>query len=231
MRILDKNTDFYDYLQNVYIDKSVTFDRTDSYLLTKDMLCRKLSDREDEPDFVLLQVCNTFWLFYLEVTEREYGWGRAKKYSVHLLYHWRNYAKKRELIKLDVIEFDYAVFSRLIRYDKKLRRNKCEKDKILQSAGTLSREIDTGNYEVDWEANKDVVWKGYVRCVETRTPLLKACGLAEFIDPLDIYLAIEEYFSLEKQSAERTESVGLTDRDRIESHGFDIKSSFRGKNR
>jgi hypothetical protein len=47
---------------------------------------------------------------------------------------------------------------------------------------------------------------------------------------LDIYNAFEEYFSLERTSTERTESVGLTDKEKITNHGFDTKISFRGKN-
>ncbi len=53
--------------------------------------------------------------------------------------------------------------------------------------------------------------------------------MAGCINPLDIYLAFDEYFSLEKQAQERTESVGITDKERIENHGFDVKTSFRGK--
>ena len=49
------------------------------------------------------------------------------------------------------------------------------------------------------------------------------------MDPLAVYLAIEEFFSKEKTAAERIESVGLTDKERIENHGFDAKTSFRGK--
>ena len=65
---------------------------------------------------------------------------------------------------------------------------------------------------------------------EKHISLLKSCGLASCIEPLDIYLAFEEYFSTEKTAAERTESAGLTDKERIENHGFDLKESFRGKN-
>ena len=42
MRIIDKNTDFYDYWQNVYKDDTFTFDRRDSFLLTKEILCSNL---------------------------------------------------------------------------------------------------------------------------------------------------------------------------------------------
>ena len=75
MRIIDKNTDYYDYLQNVYPDDTTVFDRSDSYLLTKKALCEymyamkpgKGFPREDadieQANFVLLQIGCTYWLF------------------------------------------------------------------------------------------------------------------------------------------------------------------------
>ena len=82
MRIIDKNNDFYDYLQNVYRDGSITFDRTDSFVLTKDDICRRLTYVDSnyrknisvgDANFVLLQVCNTFWLLLTSVglTDKE----------------------------------------------------------------------------------------------------------------------------------------------------------------
>ena len=65
--------------------------------------------------------------------------------------------------------------------------------------------------------------------IERHIPLLKACGVANCIDAHDVYLALEEYFSLEKSASERREPIGTTDIDKIESHGFDKKVSFRGK--
>ena len=53
--------------------------------------------------------------------------------------------------------------------------------------------------------------------------------MADYIDPLEMFLSLEEYFSLEKQANERSESIGLTDKERIENHGFSTKTSFRGK--
>ena len=43
MRIIDKNTDFYDFYQDVYRDDTFTFDRRDSYILSKEMICNKIS--------------------------------------------------------------------------------------------------------------------------------------------------------------------------------------------
>ena len=39
MRIIDKNADYYDFWQGVYRDDSITFDRTDSFALTKELVC------------------------------------------------------------------------------------------------------------------------------------------------------------------------------------------------
>lgn len=53
--------------------------------------------------------------------------------------------------------------------------------------------------------------------------------MAKCIDPLEIYLSLEEYFLLEKSSLERVSSINITDKEKIENHGFDVKTSFRGK--
>ena len=42
MRIIDKNTDFYDFYQGIYRDDTITFDRTESFLLTKELMCEDL---------------------------------------------------------------------------------------------------------------------------------------------------------------------------------------------
>ena len=42
MRIIDNNTDYYDWLQNVYPDDSLVFDRRDSFLVTKEIFCNHL---------------------------------------------------------------------------------------------------------------------------------------------------------------------------------------------
>ena len=73
------------------------------------------------------------------------------------------------------------------------------------------------------------MWYGDGHKEEKHIPLLKASGLAEFLDAHEVYLAFEEYFSLEKTESERREPIGTTDIDKIESHGFDKKTSFRGK--
>ena len=58
-------------------------------------------------------------------------------------------------------------------------------------------------------------------------PLLKASGFNTIIDPVELFTAIEEHFSLEKTASERIDPLGITNDDRIEMHGFSTKTSFR----
>lgn len=234
MRIIDKNTDFYDYWQNVYPDSSITFDRTDSFILTKEVFCEYLPIFRDRRrfvkdckpyNFVLLQVCNTFWLFLVEIT-KETHYESPEDYTIELLATWKNYNKPRRLIKLDVISFDWHVTSAL--YLGKYY-GVYDKTKIKNRADILIQAIDTNNFRVYSRVNNHMVYRGDNTKVEKHIPILKACGIGSCVDSREIFLACEEYFSLEKQSSERTASIGLTNNEKIENHGFDVKTSFRGK--
>ena len=70
MRIIDKQRDFYDYLQDP-TDKLV-FDRRGSFLLTKEIFCERISTIryywQSKYRFVLLQCGATFWLFLVTIT-------------------------------------------------------------------------------------------------------------------------------------------------------------------
>lgn len=237
MRIIDKNTDFYDYLQNIYRDDSIVFDRTDSFVLTKDEMRNYLDYYttllNDRFAFCLLQVCNAFWLFLIDVTKTDGKYGDcAKGYSVVLLEKWKNYSKQRMLINLNLISFGWTT-TRFIRN----RRNHNEFDisKIKDNSKVLVDAVNTNNYDIERSINEHTIYlDGWYRDednrrIEKHIPLLKASGLAGCIDPQEIYLSFEEYFSSEKTNSERTESIGITDKEKIENHGFDVKASFRGK--
>jgi hypothetical protein len=87
--------------------------------------------------------------------------------------------------------------------------------------------LNNGDFRVRKSLNSHTIYRGDDVTVEKHIPLLKASGLASEIDPLDIFTSLEEYFSLEKQSKERTESIDITDKEKAENHGFDSKVSFR----
>ena len=231
MRIIGKETDFYDYLQNVYPDNSITFDRTDSFILTKEIICRYIYDYKDNQNpyrFILLQVCNTFWLFLLEITtfaDDSVDSSQPTNYNIELLAEWKNYDKSRSLIKLDLINFDYDISWMLRR---KMFGSGYDKELIFKRLPILIQGVDTNNIKIRKNLNKHIIYCGNSQ-TEKHIPLLKACGIGNCIDALTVYSAIEEYFSLEKSAQERTTSIGITDNEKIENHGFDTKISFRGK--
>lgn len=217
MKIIDKNVDFYDYCQNVYKDDYFTFDRNDSFELTKDILKKDFLYflPTNGIYYMLLQVCNSFWLFKIDI-ERVSKYGKydlntVKSYSLEFVCSWKNYNKERALITLDIISFPFH-----FNFERKLTDNK------------LIMAINNGEYTCHKSINKHIFWVGNKK-VEKHIPLLKSCGIAQLINPTEIYLAFEEYFSLEKQDNERRESIGLSNKEKIENHGFDIKKSFRGK--
>lgn len=232
MRIIDKNTDYYDYYQNIYRDDSITFDRTDSFLLTKSMMCDYLRGtrwptKDDPYNFVLLQICNSFWLFLTEITKVD-EYKLPVDYAMELVAAWKNYDKPRCLIKVDIISFKFDVRRLLLQ---KTDISMFDKTKIISRSDVLVRAINLDNHSIVQSIDRHAIYKGGFcgERVEKHIPLLKACGVATCVDPLEIFLAFEEYFSLEKSCQERTESVGLTDKEKITNHGFDIKTSFRGR--
>lgn len=228
MRIIDKNTDFYDYWQNVYRDTSLTFDRRNSFLLTKELVCDKLDHdgywnwktKKREPrifNYVLLQICNTFWLFLIEVTKvkKDVSIFKPQDYNMELLSTWRNFNQPRKLCSFEIISFSDFY-----------RTNK--KEEIYRRIDYYVQDIHTNNYKVKKRLDTHSI-RNATGWVEKNIPILKACGVAGCVNPHDIHLAFEEYFSLEKSTSERREPIGTTDIDKIESHGFDKKISFRGK--
>lgn len=241
MRIIDNKTDFYDFYQNIYRDDSITFDRTDSFMLTKDVICQKLrynfTKKFNASDnvFALLQVCNTFWLFMISVTETS-DYGDVVDFNIKLLHAWSNYNKEYCLIKFKAIKFNYKVFYAISDWNRKSCKHRLNEDKLNSKINILVDAIDRNNYTENCnfdsyaiKTNDNKSWEYEKQYKTKHIPILIASGFANFIDPLDMYLSIEQYFSFEKQSTERTESIGLTDREKIENHGFDVRKSFRGK--
>ena len=227
MRIIDKQHDFYDYLQEP-TDKLV-FDRRGSFLLTKEIFCEKISviryHRESKYRFVLLQCGATFWLFLVTITK----WNnthKPTKYTMELLSTWKNYDKMRELLRFDLITIRgiYGLYewkNKEFNYEKMMARVEDLKNAILH--GDYDIENCIGKY------TRVIGAEGGIFEEEQSVPILKACGLGNLIEPIEMFCAIEEYFSLEKTASERTEAIGSTNDDKIIMHGFDTKTSFRGK--
>jgi len=240
MRIIDNQKDFYDFYQAIYRDDSITFDRTDSFLLTKEIMCDHLwmarahchwrwNRHYPEHCFMLMQVCNTFWLLLVRIVDSEtYNNDKPIDYDVYIVTTWKDYDLPRKLFRLDIIEFSYDITRKITEFDLK-RGYQYDIGEILARTGDLIKAINHGEYTVLDSINKHVYRKDGGEEIEKHIPLLKASGINMVITQLDIYLAFEEYFSLEKTASERTESIGLSNDEKVENHGFDLTTSFRGK--
>ena len=220
MRILDKYYDFYDCYQD-YTDDMV-FDRRGSFLLTKDAICKQLYNKRGywgkvrDNHLILIQCGGTFWLELLTVIAMDSL--NPTDFKVELLDHWRNYNKPNKLLVVEEIEG----------YDGPLEDfgHEFDYDVIMKNAEIIKKDIDTCNYR-GHILSESWVWVNDER-IKLRNPILKSSGLISVIDPFEFFIAIEEYFSIEKTKAETTEPKGATNDDKIIMHGFDTKTSFRG---
>ena len=215
MRIIDKNYDFYDYLQD-YTD-TIVFDRSGSILLTKEEMCKGFSYlgyRCMSYRFILLQCGATYWLclahLQFEDMRKAYGVPKVIDYNIEVLKMWKNYNKPRHLMKIEVIDFSYKFHL----YEWTIEDY--DYGKILNNSDVLADAVNHNDYHVDYTLTR-----------ENKPYLLKASGFNACIVPQDLFCAIEEHLSLNRSEAERTEPLGATNEDKIVMHGFDTKKSFR----
>ena len=223
MRIIDKHYDFYDVYQD-YTDNMV-FDRRGSFLLTKDEICTKLYNKRGywgkvrDNHLILIQCGGTFWLELLTVTAMDSL--NPTDFKVELLDHWRNYNKPNKLL----------VVEEIVMYDAPAEDfgDEFKYDIIMKNKDIIIKAIDNNDYRRELLSTITVWDKGFNNRIKCDKPILKSSGLISVIDPFEFFIAIEEYFSIEKTKAETTEPKGATNDDKIIMHGFDTKTSFRGK--
>ncbi len=229
MRIIDKNQDFYDYLQSP--TDSIVFDRRGSFLLTKQMVCKEagsmLAHKCDEDfRFLLLQCGATFWLFLLTITKTDgHAICSVLDYDLELLISWKDYSAERVPIGLYLVTFPLwymPFFPGRVSAKEIIRKRANElKDAYIHKEYNDKRDIGVMHVHVDYKGD----WTHKTLTI----PLLKACGISAFLDPVEVFSAIEEHFSMKKTEAEKTEPEGATNNDKIIMHGFDTKTSFRGR--
>ncbi|MBR1478153.1 MAG: hypothetical protein IJ608_09370 [Lachnospiraceae bacterium] len=223
MRIIDKQHDFYDYLQDP--TDRIVFDRRGSFLLSKELFCKGLRylryHRDSRYRFVLLQCGVAYWLFLITITAMDL-YDRPVDYDMELLANWKNYDGSNELIKIRAVTFNISMWDYWIR--------DFNPERVKARVSDLKAEVDLGNYRMEHDLGyhtKSTDHKGtFIKEIQD-IPILKACGIAEHVDPVSVFCAIEEHFSMEKTASETTEAKGTTDEDKVIMHGFDVKTSFR----
>ena len=228
MRIIDKNHDFYDYLQSH--DDTIVFDRRNSFMLTREIFCESLMPkyhRHSKYRYVLMQTGAHYWLILVSILRFQdiENWVPVD-YDLTLLSEWEDYSKPLKCLELNVID---------IKYTKGLWDYK-ERDytygRILGNVQYIVDAVRAGSYTISKCVSEYKVcrFNKSEKVEEVKTiPILSACGVQSFVDPQVLFCAIEEYFSTQKTLAETTEPKGASNEDKITMHGFDTKTSFRGK--
>ena len=223
MRIIDKNYDYYDYLQDN--EDTLVFDRRGSVVDIRDHILHSISRMldswyEEGSIFLLLQCGATYWLFLAEGKDikREGPKDIATDYDLHLITTWKDYDRPYRLLSFEFITlerlWEYSIYDKEFKGRKYIRTLNIEK--VKAAAPKLKDTITHKQYKCQERYDKD----GY--------PLLKLSGIPNLVGPEEMYNAIDEYFSLMKAAAESTVAKGTTNEDKIKNHGFDVKASFRG---
>lgn len=234
MRIIDKQNDYYDYLQDN--EDTLVFDRRGSYLLTKEDILRTISRRlntyyRDPENFLLFQCGVTYWLIYIKGLDikGESPNRRANDYSLKVVTSWKEYNQPMRLLSLRFIDINQSWIYDIWNREFKGRRYiiSIDEDKLMKEAPKLKDAIIHKDYKILGFLDEVGTWKSDYNSYGSI--ILKASGIPNIISPEEVYNAIDEYFSLTKTAAESTTAKGTTNNDKIKNHGFDTKTSFRGK--
>lgn len=204
MRIIDKNRDFYDYFQDYNSD--IVFDRRGSRILSnKELNVWSLYRRyksEFTDKYFLLQIGYTNWLILAKATkigDNGSGYFTVEDFSLELVEMWKDYNKSVDFKFGEIRLYHTIEFLFSKKYDYKT---------------PLIDDIKLGNFE-------------YKNNFAENSPIiLNKTKLPSILNAQEIYMAIDEWLSHKKDDIAHDT---MTDKEKIVSHGFDTKSSFRGK--
>lgn len=207
MQILDKNKDFYDFYQNIYIDKTYTFDRRKSVYFHKEEWNDIFFNSERNYIYYVLQVGYSRYLYkitYIDVSKATVLIpSHLDNYKVELIKYWKNYD--------NLVDFEFGIAEELESYGYKNYHPAYEKQNIDSLYNT--------------ELKKTYLYSS--RLKDRSYPILYESGIASCTDSHQLYMDIEEWLSAQKEKELRTESKDITDKQKIINHGFDTRESFR----
>ena len=207
MQILDKNKDFYDFYQNIYIDKTYTFDRRKSVYFHKEDWNEIFYNNERNYIYYVLQIGYSRYLYkitYIDVSKATVLVpSHLDNYKVELVKYWKNYD--------NLVDFEFGIEEDLESYGYKNHHPAYEKQNIDSLYNT--------------KLKKSYLY--YSRLKDKSYPILCESGIASCTDSHQLYMDIEEWLSAQKEKELRTESKDITDKQKIVNHGFDTRESFR----
>lgn len=217
MRILDKNKDYYDYLQ-CYEDDLV-YDRRGSYILTNKDICdiwdgwHKFNS-EFENKHLLLHIGYSFWLIDVICLSsvEENGWKVCTDYSLELIDYWKDY-NHFDKLHFGTVKKNYSIE---YLYSKKWDWKSKLVDDIKHGNYEYIKDFTNSHHHCHSNTEKE-----FTELIFSKTKI------PSIIKAEDLYNAFDEYYSHLKDDIKVD---NMSDIEKVESHGFDKKTSFRGKN-
>lgn len=206
MQVIDRNQDYYDYLSKIYgTDKSVTFDRRGSIILTQDFLRNivvKESGWRNKAQYFVLEVGNIQFLFKIDNIKKIQK-GDWKKGTV------------------DIWDGDWSLFN-IFKEDYHFGK------KEVTICPCNVREMYNNKkhkYEVVITAFKDTCLFSDRIGKEIELPILKDTIITKMIEPFIIWNELSNYISAKNN--DKDIDLKMTDVEKAVNHGFDKKASFR----
>ena len=203
MKIISKYKDYYDYLTGVYgIDEKIVYDRRFSRVITPD----DMSSDNITPVNASFSICNSRFDFWR--------------------YKGKWYHTPEELDEMSrLYDSDRGLKRRVYgnRWERSIHNHSSEKVRYTD-ANIKARQpvlISGGILFFDSEVYKSKAGVAYA------VPILKDFPIPKYLDAETIYKAITEFMGWLKDNPEIPNKQ--TNEEKIVSHGFDLKDSFRPK--
>lgn len=205
MYIIDKNKDFYDYVSNIYgVDKNIVYDRRGSEIIDDSLLVLLSGYRENG-----LKILNPKFFFLLETGNVQY---------IFEVYN----------VKFDKSTIPYTATEVSFRIAKIYRENK---NLFVRPLTVMGIHFDMNwtrkGVTMDFPSNvvelEKLVKKRYSQYKQIPA-ILANTKLTSLLDPFEVWKDIQTYIS--STGNDKDISTPMTEKQKVESHGFD-ENSFR----
>ena len=213
MYIIDRNTDFYDYLSNVYgVDKGIVFDRRGSVRLTDDwlssffsMVSVKYVEKDDQ--YFILEVGTVQYL----IRAYDPKWIKAS-------------FDKVSSFKIEIVR---VFHNNKHRYGPPISIRNVRLSHVHWWFSIKSKN-DTWDHYVQTESYEELFIAPHHRHTsptKVDLPILAGTKLTSILNPDELWKELMNYIS--SQGNDKDVSIPMTDVEKVEQHGFDKKTSFR----
>ena len=211
MYIIDKNKDYYDYMKGMGVDKSITYDRRGSIVLSEQDLLNHVipSDYHRRYRSMYAWDDDSVVHFVVEIGDTQY------------------------LIRISDLKFKtvsvspecYAPISGHFELVRTFQDHKHYFEKEISIVPARKKWMWRS-----WKTKRDSIVHSYseldiVNDKVLSNPIMKDTSIASLISPQDVWVGLMNYIS--SKYNDKTVAIQNTDVDKLTNHGFDKKTSFR----